>query len=505
MNKPLLTAFLLGTLLGTHAGYGAIKTVKMYIDPGLLAYKNLEDYVDLSGGSNAINVLDGKLSDLTKLVSNMGKQNLYINGVYSGHVSTSTKIFDETGKKVSNYGWAELYMRQYVAGTLSDCPSYDASVTYYNRSFPIGDITGVKLLAPRTENGTFDVPDECGWVFRDTDGFCRAGTYSEKRDGNTYYEWNAHIVPCDKQDLYIDGIFDIDFGPLTASSVPGKWNNGAGTDMENRLSFEYGKALPSIKPFVDAAKTGEASGLYTFRGGYMGHDCSITYNDGIPVIGNGCYRVYNDDGSPTASSFTEDSNLTWQEEKKLILAWEYSVGIDACPTTTTDGNCILQQVVVTTQSSAISPTTDCGFLCKDTLGNCYLRPQNVSSGMVTCDIDGDFISMAKPVNVHGAYDVANGVDNIGNYLTWLPNTVMRAPHTVIYVQPNNKWPNISNLVNDLYHCHTINCTESDGKVFAGVYTEPDCKGTKIYDQSGSYVGPAYAESKIPTAIYICWE
>ena len=106
MNKPLLTAFLLGTLLGTHAGYAAIKTVKMHVDPGLLAYKNLEDYVDLSGGSNAINVLDGKLSDLTKLVSNMGKQNLYINGVYNGRYASGTKIFDETGKKVSNDGWA---------------------------------------------------------------------------------------------------------------------------------------------------------------------------------------------------------------------------------------------------------------------------------------------------------------------------------------------------------------------------------------------------------------
>ena len=504
--------------------------------------------------------------DLSGLVSNMEryvwnstqhaweKSNKQFAGIYSNKDCSGTRYYDDTGKPIhstmtfSEVGnmymcWTDEEVEEEPSEPIMpddyDCPSVDESLSSYaNANANISD--GHLLSAPDGE--TISSQSACTWIFTDGDGMCRIGKYTYKVGSKTYYDWNGSIVACNTTTIGNDHGFDVDVGPIMDTVPTAFWDQDY-LRLEDRLTYRYNTTLPSLKPYVDRAKEGSISGHYTFMGGYVGDSCSITYSDGKPTIGPGCTHVYNDDGTPAKTLSSSDSN-------ELTLAWDYSDNSWAnyasiCPTTRAEYNkdfnknssyifpedevsasCTVQRALVTSNNSVISPASDCAILCEDTLGVCYAKttgqdkPSNTSgsTGMVSCDTTG-YVDTTKSVVILDDGSEGDAVNTV-RYNTFLPNYSIRyGEHTIIFVQPSNTWPSVSNLIADLYHCGGANshdgCTNGDdGKTFRGIYTEPNCAGTQIYDENGDYNTstsvtyedlPAVAWGKNHKKVYMCWQ
>lgn len=416
----------------------------------------------------------------------------------------------------------------------TDCPSIDESLAKYeNASANISN--GRLLSAPDGE--TISNQSACTWIFTDGDGMCRIGTYTYRPSSTTYYDWNGSIVACNTTTIGNDHGFDVDVGPIMDTVPTAFWDLDY-LRLEDRLTYRYDTTLPSLKPYVDAAKGGTISGHYTFKGGYVGDSCSVTYSNGVPSVGSGCTRVYDDSGNPVKTLSSSDSD-------ELTLAWDYSDNSRAnyasiCPTTRAEYNkifntngphkydedlvsasCTVQRALVTSNNSIISPASDCAILCEDTLDVCYAKILNnnagSSTGMVSCDTTG-YVDTTKSVRILDDGSEGDAVNTV-RYRTYLKDYAIRSgEHTIIFVQPSNTWPSVSNLIADLYHCGGANshdgCTNGDdGKTFRGIYTEPNCAGTQIYDQNGDYNTstsvtyedlPAVAWGDNHKKVYMCW-
>ena len=503
--------------------------------------------------------------DLSGLVSNMEhyvwnstqhaweKSNKQFAGIYSNKDCSGTPYYDDTGKPIhSTMTFSEvgnMYMcwtdeedeeepSEPVMPDDYDCPSVDESLSSYaNANANISD--GHLLSAPDGE--TISSQSACTWMFTDGDGMCRIGTYTYKVGSKTYYDWNDSIVACNTTTIGNDHGFDVDVGPIMDTVPTAFWDQDY-LRLEDRLTYRYNTTLPSLKPYVDAAKEGSISGHYTFMGGYVGDSCSVTYSNGVPSIGSGCTRVYNDDGTPAKTLSSSDSD-------ELTLAWDYSDNSWAnyasiCPTTRAEYNkdfninsgysfpedevsasCTVQRALVTSNNSVISPASDCAILCEDTLDVCYAKttgqdkPSNTggSTGMVSCDTTG-YVDTTKSVRILDDGSEGNAINTV-RYQTYLKDYAIRSEHMIIFVQPSNTWPSVSNLIADLYHCGGANshdgCTNGDdGKTFRGIYTEPNCAGTQIYDENGDYNTstsvtyedlPAVVWGDNDKKVYMCWQ
>lgn len=512
-----------------------------------------------------------QLPDLTKYVNNLtppagkkfagiysmwGKdvtETYHIYGTAGGDFTfTSTKLYDETGKAIKQYiklddlPWtyprlADTGGRPFFMFIIwdddiqtSDCPSVDESLAKYeNASANISN--GRLLSAPDGE--TISNQSACTWIFTDGDGMCRIGTYTYRPSSTTYYDWNGSIVACNTTTIGNDHGFDVDVGPIMDTVPTAFWDLDY-LRLEDRLTYRYDTTLPSLKPYVDAAKGGTISGHYTFKGGYVGDSCSVTYSNGVPSVGSGCTRVYDDNGNPVKTLSSSDSD-------ELTLAWDYSDNSRAnyasiCPTTRAEYNkdfninsgysfpedevsasCTVQRALVTSNNSIISPASDCAILCEDTLDVCYAKILNnnagSSTGMVSCDTTG-YVDTTKSVRILDDGSEGDAVNTV-RYRTYLKDYAIRSgEHTIIFVQPSNTWPSVSNLIADLYHCGGANshdgCTNGDdGKTFRGIYTEPNCAGTRVYDQNGDYdTATSVTYEDLPDVawgdnhkkLYMCW-
>ena len=492
--------------------------------------------------------------DLSGLVSNMEhyvwnstqhaweKSNKQFAGIYSNKDCSGTRYYDDTGKPIqstmtfSEVGnmymcWTEEELSDPIIPEDYDCPSVDESVSSYESAN--ANISNGHLL-PAADGETISSQSACTWMFTDGDGMCRIGNYDYKPNGSTtYYDWNGPIVACDTTEIGTDHGFKVDVGPIM-DTVPTTFWDQDYLRLEDRLTYRYNKTLPSLKPYVDLADIGSISQYYTFKGGYIGDNCSITYSNGIASVGSGCTRIYNDDGTPVANK-----TLTASDSNKLKLAWNYSgcSGTDCCPTTRAEYNkyfnvntaithvedlvsgfCTVQRALVTSNSSTISPASDCAILCKDILNVCYAQTTGQgttgtsgSSGMVSCNTTG-YVDTTKSVVILDDGSEGNTINTV-RYNTYLPKLTIRyGTHTVLYVQPSNEWPSLSNLVSDLYHSTSGNT--DDDKTFRGIYTEPNCAGTQIYDQNGDYNTstsvtyddlPAVAWGDEHKKVYMCWQ